>query len=192
MTSPFQAVPAGDIVRFVSENPLAWIVPSADPSAAILMPLLLETDDAGNPASLLGHLPRWPALLERLWQSPSSTCLFLGPNVYVPPGWVSKPGWAPTWNFLSLKASGQIRPDDTLAEPAIRALVTHMEAASGWTTEAVGERFQALLKGVTGFRMQIDSLEPRFKLGQDESDQSHAEIYSQLGGHPLQAWMRPR
>lgn len=190
MTSPFETVSSQDITRFISENPLAWIVPSADPSASILMPLLLETNVDGHPVSLLGHLPRSAPLLEQLWNRPAATCLFLGPHAYVPPGWVSKPGWAPTWNFVSLKASGALMPDENLTEEAIRRLVGHMEPDSGWTVEAVGARFEALLKGVIGFRMSIDTLQPRFKTGQDESEQSHAEIHARLEGHPLQSWMR--
>lgn len=191
MSGLFTTIPEADILRFTAEHPLAWVVPAADPADAILMPLLMETGADGAPATLLGHLPRSGPLTTRLWESPRATCLFLGPHAYVPPGWISKPGWAPTWNFVSLKVSGMITLDEALTEPAIRALVTHMEAPAGsdWSVERVGPRFEALLKGVIGFRMQIETLQPRFKTGQDESETSRAEIHAHLEGHPLQAWM---
>ncbi|ABI77008.1 conserved hypothetical protein [Hyphomonas neptunium ATCC 15444] len=188
MSARFTTVPDTDILRFTAENPLAWVVPAADPGDAILMPLLMETSPDGAPATLIGHLPRSGPLVPCLRENPRATCLFLGPHAYVPPGWISKPGWAPTWNFVSLKVSGVITLDDALTEPAIRALVSHMEA--DWSVEQVGPRFEALLKGVIGFRMQIESLQPRFKTGQDESDTSRAEIHAHLEGHPLQSWMR--
>lgn len=190
MPHPFETVSQADLVRFVAENPVAWIVPAAGPADAFLMPLLLETDAAGAPVSLLGHLPRHGPLTERLKENPAATCLFLGPHSYIPPGWISKPGWAPTWNFVSLKASGRIVPDDSLTDEAIRALVAHMESASGWNVEQVGARYETLLRGVIGFRMRIDRLTPRFKTGQDETETSRAEIHAALQGHALQSWMR--
>lgn len=190
MSHPFETASNTDIRRFVAENPLAWIVPAADPADAFLMPLLLETGADGAPASLLGHMPRHGPLSARLREAPFATCLFLGPHSYVSPVWISKPDWAPTWNFVSLKASGQIVPDDTLTDTAIRQLVAHMESHSGWTVEQVGARYEMLLRGVIGFRMRIDQLIPRFKTGQDETATSRAEIHAALEGHPLQAWMR--
>jgi len=191
MSARFTDIPNADILRFTAENPLAWIVPHSEPADAILMPLLVETDSADLPETLLGHLPRSGRLATQLTTNPHATCLFLGPHAYISPGWISKSGWAPTWNFVSLKITGAITLDDTLTENAVRALVAHMETSAGsnWTVEQVGPRFETLLQGIIGFRMQIDSLEPRFKIAQDESDTSRAEIYARLEAHPLQSWM---
>lgn len=192
MSARFTSVPTEDIIRFVAENPVAWIVPVASPADAILMPLLLETDTAGAPVSMLGHLPRSGAIITQLTQDARAVCLFLGPHAYIPPGWISKAGWAPTWNFVSLKVSGTLTLDDALTEEAVRTLSTHMESRAGsdWTVERVGARFESLLKGIIGFRMQIADLYPRFKTGQDETDQSRSEILAHLEGHALQSWMK--
>lgn len=191
MSAKFTTVPNADILRFAAEHPLAWVVPHADPGDAVLMPMLMEPDASNQPANLLGHLPRSGQILSRLSEDPRATCLFLGPHAYIPPRWISKPGWAPTWNFLSLKVSGTITLDDALTEEAVRALVAHMEtrAGSDWSVEQMGPRFEGLLRGIIGFRMRIDTLQPRFKTGQDETETSHAEIHAHLEGHGLRAWM---
>jgi transcriptional regulator len=191
MSVRFTTVSNTDILRFAAENPLAWVVPHADPDDAVLMPLLMERDASNQPTSVLGHLPRSGRVLSRLSEDPHATCLFLGPHAYIPPGWISKPGWAPTWNFVSLKVSGPITLDDALTEEAVRSLVAHMEtrAGSDWNVEQMGPRFDGLLRGIVGFRMRIDTLQPRFKTGQDETEISHAEIHGHLEGHALQAWM---
>ena len=191
MSARFTDVPNADILRFTAENPLAWIVPHSEPADAILMPLLVETDSADLPKTLLGHLPRSGRLVSQLSTDPRTTCLFLGPHAYIPPGWISKSGWAPTWNFVSLKITGTTVLDDTLTEDAVRALVAHMETSSGsrWTVDRVGPRFETLLQGIIGFRIQIDALVPRFKTAQDESDTSRTELHARLEGHPLQSWM---
>jgi len=191
MSALFTSVPDADILRFAAQYPLAWVVPQAEPGDAVLMPMLMEPDASGRPATLLGHLPRSGHIVSRLNENPRATCLFLGPHAYIPPGWISKPGWAPTWNFLSLKVSGCITLDDGLTEEAVRALVAHMEtrAGSDWRVEQMGPRFHGLLRGIIGFRMRIDTLQPRFKTGQDETETSHAEIHAHLDGHALQDWM---
>ncbi|KCZ94095.1 FMN-binding negative transcriptional regulator [Hyphomonas johnsonii] len=191
MTSPYEAVSNESIARFIAENPMAWIVPAADPSAAFLMPLLLEVDANGSPTTFLGHLPRSAPATSRLLEQPDAVVLFLGPNAYIQPSWISKPGWAPTWNFVSLKAAGTINMDSSLSAEAVTRLVDHMEGmtASGWTVDKIGPRFDDLLKHIMGFRIRIDTLTPRFKVGQDESPQSQREIRSALAGHPLVKWM---
>ncbi|MFN7164810.1 MAG: FMN-binding negative transcriptional regulator [Hyphomonas sp.] len=191
MSALFTSVPDADILRFAAEYPLAWVVPQAEPGDAVLMPMLMEPDASNRPATLLGHLPRSGHIVSRLIDNPRATCLFLGPHAYIPPGWISKPGWAPTWNFLSLKVSGTLTLDDGLTEDAVRALVAHMEtrAGSDWLVEKMGPRFHGLLRGIIGFRMRIDTLQPRFKTGQDETETSHAEIHAHLDGHDLQDWM---
>lgn len=192
MSSAFEDIPVTDIVRLVEENPLAWIVPSSDPSAAVLMPVLMEMDSSNTPVSLLGHLPRAMATIRSLQEVPAATVFFLGPNAYIPPGWVSKTGWAPTWNFVSLKVTGKVQMDDGLTKEAVTRLVDHMERPSGsdWTVKNIGGRFDTLLDQIIGFRLQIEEMIPRFKVGQDENEQSLQEIYAALDGHPLQRWMK--
>ncbi|WP_051600993.1 FMN-binding negative transcriptional regulator [Hyphomonas beringensis] len=192
MSSAFETVPNSQIVDFAAVHPLAWIVPVGDPSAATLMPLLLETDAQGMPVSLLGHLPKSTLAASVLTEQPEIVCLFLGPNAYISPDWVSKPDWAPTWNFVSLKISGQLVLDEALTDEAIRSLVAHMNGLTGanWDIAAMGERYTSLLKGITGFRIRISSVLPRFKVGQDENSVTYSEIYDALTGHALQDWMR--
>lgn len=212
MSHLFETVENADLLRFAAENPLAWIVPAADPSAAILMPVLIETEASGVPVSLLGHLPRRGAITGLLGENTRATCLFLGPNAYIPPDWISKPGWAPTWNFVSLKVTGDIRLDPALTDEAVRRAVDHMERPMGagqvsgqvsgrdsgrdsgggsdWTVEQMGERYGRLLHRIIGFQMEDIGLTPRFKTGQDETEQSYREVFEALAGHPLQSWMR--
>lgn len=191
MTSAYEEVSSERIGSFIAENPLAWIVPVADPSSALLMPLMLEVDSDGTPASFLGHLPRSAAATNKLMEQPRAIVLFLGPHAYIQPSWISKPGWAPTWNFVSLKATGDITSDEALSAEAVTRLVEHMEnpTASGWTVDEIGPRFEGLLKGIIGFRMRIDELVPRFKVGQDESPESLQEIKSALADETIAKWM---
>ena len=48
MSADFSDVPLSDVLDFAAVHPLAWIVPAAAPSTAMLMPLLIETDGEGS------------------------------------------------------------------------------------------------------------------------------------------------
>lgn len=191
MNSQFEQVTTPSIVRFVAENPFAWILPAARPGDALLMPLLMECDAQGIPVSLLGHLPRRSGAAEAFSAAPGGVFLFLGPHAYISPAIVSKPGWAPTWNFVSLKASGHVELDEALTSEAVTRLVEHMERGTGsdWTISKMGARFETLQRAIIGFRVRIENLSPRFKYGQDETAESFKEIHAALGDHPLKSWM---
>ncbi|WP_300379084.1 FMN-binding negative transcriptional regulator [Henriciella sp.] len=192
MSDPFEAVSTLDAVRFAAEYPLAWIVPVADPAAALLMPVLFEREGNDPGAMLLGHLPRRAAATGILRGDGRAVFLFLGPNAYIPPAWVSQQGWAPTWNFLSLKATAETTViDDAMTRPAVETLVEHMEQrdGSGWMVAKIGERYETLLQGIIGFRSKVSGIHPRFKTGQDETASVRDEIRRGLEGHPLTRWM---
>ena len=94
MTSPFEDVPADALVRFVAEYPLAWIIPNRAPADALLMPVLLDGPDLDT-GTMLGHLPRRAPATQALQDDGCATLLFLGPNAYIPPSWISTPAAGP-------------------------------------------------------------------------------------------------
>ena len=187
MTS-FADVTTAEIHRFVSRHPLAWIVPTANPVSAALMPLLFENADC---SSVIGHLPKRVAHAAAFQETSSVVCLFLGPHAYIPPEWARKHDWIPTWNFLSLKLEGSIQFSDELTYPAVERLVDHMQAdsTSNWSIKQVEHRLPALLDRIIGFRVMVERLVPRFKVGQDEDERVLARLEKHLCDHPILPWM---
>lgn len=187
MTDPFADIPVTRALQLAAEHPFAWIVPAADPSAAILMPVLFEDDGT----RLLGHLPRRADATRLLADDPRATFLFLGPHAYIPPAAVRQPGWAPTWNFVALKTAGTVTIDPAITRHAVESLVQHMEGQGddSWGVERIGPRYDKLLAMITGFTAAVDTLVPRFKTGQDETPDTYADIRAALEGHPLAKWM---
>lgn len=178
MTGPFDPQSAADIARLVADHPLAWLV-SRDFHASPL-PLIAECDDAGAVTALFGHCALRNALVADFRADPRGLILFNGPSGYVSPGLVSKPDWGPTWNYAVLRFTVDIEfvGDETAA--AIERLVDAMEAGD-WSTARMGPRYEQLLGHIVAFRAHVRSADHCFKLGQDESRQSFAEI---VAGHP--------
>jgi transcriptional regulator len=188
--SPFMQVSDEELARLIADAPLCWIVPHAEPAGAILMPVLLERDGDGRPASLLGHLPRRAPAASALAQQGAASFLFLGPNSYISPAMAGRLQWAPTWNFVSARVDATVALDDRLTRKSVEEMVAHMEGAGGWRPNELGDRFADLLAKIVGFRAVIDVSAPRFKLGQDEDEEVFGNIASALHDTPIGEWTR--
>lgn len=168
----------GNIVALIRDYPLAWVA-SRDLDATLL-PLIVECDAHDRPVALVGHYPRRNPQVAAFERDAQALILFNGPQGYVSPTLVSNPTWGATWNYSAIRIVATLGfvPDET--EDALRRLATQLEPAGGWRPEQMGARFDQLAQHVIAFRAHIVSCEPQFKLGQDESAATFAEI---VAGH---------
>lgn len=192
-SDPFQGGP-DDVIALIGEFPLAWVAPRDEHAAkvATLLPLLADIDAGGRMVSLLGHMARRNPLRASLEANPSASLLFTGPQGYVSPGLVSNKTWAPTWNYAQVRVEATIRFRPDLGHEALERLTRVMDAQekTGWRPRDVGPRYDGMERAIIAFEAKVTGLGARFKLGQDEADQTLAEI---LAGHPdpvLTRWMR--
>ena len=186
---------ATEIAAFVRDQILALVVScGGDRALTTPLPLLGETDATGAVTSFLGHFALANPQVELVRRHPRALVLFQGPHAYIRPGWISRPGWAPTWNYMLAQFEVEISLMPQANDEAIRALVTTLEgdAPDSWRVERVGKRYSSMLQRVVAFRAAVLSSRGRFKLGQDESDESFAEIVTALGESPLAGMMRRR
>jgi transcriptional regulator len=193
MTTRFEPRDASDLTRLIADYPLAWIVSTqiADVCATPL-PLLAETDSAGEVVALLGHIARSNPHFALLRSEPRATILFMGPHGYISPEGISQPAWGPTWNYAIAQFDVEIEfvPDENRA--ALEALVAKMETGrhDPWTIARMGARYDELARRIIAFRAHVQRTRGRFKLGQDESAATFAEIVHELGDTELSRWMR--
>ena len=182
-----------DLVRLIDEYPLAWVVSAAGTGfGASPLPLLAETNGAGRIVSLLGHFALSNPQVPLLQASPRAKILFSGPHGYMSPEGVSRPRWAPTWNYVTaqFEVDIELRPQENGV--AIERLVARMERDRRvpWTTAMMGERYGQLVRHIVAFRAHVRETHARFKLGQDETPQTLAELLGNLDDQALAAWMR--
>lgn len=192
-TNDLFAATSAEIADFVREQKLALVVTSdGDETLTTPLPLLGETDESGAVTSFLGHFALSNPQVELIRRQPRALVLFQGPHAYVRPGWISQPGWAPTWNYVLAQFEVEISLLPQANDAAIRALVRALEgdAPDSWRVEQVGKRYPSMLQRVIAFRTKVLKTRGRFKLGQDESDRSFTEILAALGDVPLAGMMR--
>ncbi len=181
-----------DVIRLVETSPLGWIVSHSDGRfGATPLPLLPELDDDGRLVALLGHFALSNQQVDQLRAAPAATVIFQGPHGYIAPALVSRPGWAPTWNYAAALIHVEIEfvPDET--RTAVDRMVARMEGTGpeAWTTERVGARYEGMMHRIIAFRAHVRQIEPRFKLGRDETIETLGEIVAGLEDGPLIEWM---
>lgn len=177
---------AADVRRLIAEHPLAWLVSRGFNASPL--PLLAETDDAGDVIALFGHCALGNPLVADFGRDPHGLILFNGPQGYIPTRLLSKTDWAPTWNYAVLRFDVEVEFVEGETRDAIERLVAATEAGD-WSTERLGARYDRMLGQIIAFRAHVRAARHSFKLGQDESDRGFAEI---VAGHPdrtLADWM---
>ncbi|MDR5866696.1 FMN-binding negative transcriptional regulator [Halomonas koreensis] len=151
------------------------------------LPLVLARDE-GPLGSLYGHFaranPHWHGLEGR-----RVLAVFQGPHAYVSPRWyVTRPA-VPTWHYVAVHARGVLeRLDDAATLASMEALVAHHEPGLREDT-ALGDAAyrRRLLAGVVGFRIRLDDLQGKAKLGLHRSSADQAGVLAGLdaSGDPL-------
>ena len=186
MTSLYDPRDPADAARLIAGYPLAWLISGRFNASPL--PLIAESDASGAVVALFGHCALRNPLVSDFRADPRGLILFNGPSAYVATGLLSKPDWAPTWNYAVLRFTVEVEFVGDETREAIEQLVAKMEGGA-WSTASLGARYDKMLDQIIAFRAHVRAAEHSFKLGQDESAQGFAEI---VAGHPdrtLAAWM---
>ena len=185
-----------DIVRLVEENPLSWVfLRDAAGSYATAVPIR-PVLDSGRLSRLVGHVPRASRIAHNLVHASQGLILVMGPHGYISPSWLSDRTQAPTWNYTSAQFTADLRlvEESGFLEDHLRDLTGAMEHGriNAWTVGEMGHRFQSLSARIIPIVATIRRTESRFKLGQNENDQTYGEIIYALAGASkarLMKWM---
>jgi transcriptional regulator len=186
------------VLRLVLGHPLAWIVSSGSEGLrASTLPLRPRVGSGGRIEVIEGHIPRSNPQHADLLRDGRALVLFMGPQGYISPSWVSNRTWAPTWNFAVAQFLVNVEFDETPArlDAHLQDLVETMERGrpGAWNIAEMGSRYETLKRMIVTFDAKVLEQRPRFKLGQDERDAVFAEIIAALGtsgAQDLVAWMR--
>lgn len=149
--------------------------------AATHLPFLVEGD------RLVGHIARANAH----WKSAPCDALVVmaGAEAYVSPNWYPSKRDAgravPTWNYETIHVRGRFTTFEDAArlEDLVARLSARHEAVQPkpWTiAEAPRDYIDALLRGIVGVEIGIESIEAKRKLSQDRPAPDHAGVIAGL------------
>ncbi|HEY3056036.1 MAG TPA: FMN-binding negative transcriptional regulator [Thermoanaerobaculia bacterium] len=162
-----------DAYQLIEEYPWALLVNNGDEGPLVTnLPLLLDRK-RGRHGTLLGHLARANDHAETLFFTTVPTlAVFHGPYCYVTPSWYPNRDMPGTYYYSAVHCYGRIRPqNDAELEATLKVLNDRMEKPipGGWRLDEVPHsEITRRLPNIAGFELQIERLEAKFKLGQDE------------------------
>jgi transcriptional regulator len=163
-----------EMFRLVDDHPWALLVSNSDEGPLVTnLPLLLDRSRGGN-GVLVGHLARANDHARALQATASAPTMavFHGPSSYVTPSWYPGRDMPGTFYYMAAHCYGRVRlQSETELEQSLEILNRRMEAQveDGWNMDEIPySEIMRRLPAIMGFELEIDRIEGKFKLGQDE------------------------
>lgn len=152
-------------------------VPSADH-----LPVLYRRD--GERIELRGHVSRANPVGRHRGHV---LAIVNGPNAYVSPSWYPDKDEAarvPTWNYATAHLEGELQTfsDEASLAAVVDQLSLLHEAAVGsdWRYEHEREDQRSQLRGIIGFRIEVERANVKFKLSQNHPQPNRQSVCERL------------
>ncbi|MDG2523016.1 FMN-binding negative transcriptional regulator [Caulobacter segnis] len=188
--SPFVPARPTDVGDFVEQQILGLVMSSGEAAHVTPLPLLAVRNADGEVVEFFGHFGRSNPQIQALEADPRAVVVFMGPQAYISPSWISKPKWGPTWNYALAYFEVEIRFVPEENDKALADLADALEHGR-WTPDRLEERYDELAPHILAFRARVVRQTAKFKLGQDETPTTFGEILDHLGkSSPLAELMR--
>jgi transcriptional regulator len=169
-------------LQFIQAHPFGLLLCNDESvPAATHLPFTLE--EAGEKLLLHSHLSAANPQAALLKGGGRVKVVFGGPHAYISPEHYDHARNVPTWNYVSVHASGActvltdaeastLLLERTIAffEPAWQEKFRHLDPAY----------FSGLLKGIVAFTVEVDLLEAKFKLSQNKTGSEKQRIIAHL------------
>jgi len=189
-TSPTLYIPESQRVSdrtvlhdFMDEYPFVDLITCGTTLRITHVPVILDRS-TGTYGRILGHISRQNPQ-HQFFDGQPGVIVFRGPHGYISPTWYGKSDVVPTWNFAVVHATGRLvaMTDKSLLHDLLGRLINKFERQqnSGYDFSKLPDSYvSAMMNGIVGFQMLIESLEGKFKLGQERSDTDKQGILKHL------------
>ncbi|MCW0457675.1 FMN-binding negative transcriptional regulator [Xanthomonas sacchari] len=175
----------GALDALIADHPFATLVTVADGlPCATPLPVLYRRD--GERILVEGH---WSRANPQARHAGPALLIVHGPHAYVSPSWYpDKEAMArvPTWNYATAHLHGQLQPsdDEALLADVVAWLSERHEHALGsdWRYEPDNDAHRRQLRGIVGFRLEVERVELKFKLSQNHPPANQAAVREALQG----------
>ena len=169
---------------FIERHSFATLVTLASDELVLShIPLLLDRH-VGKHGALIGHMAKanthWNAADGR-----KTFAIFHGPYAYISPTWYESINVVPTWNYVAVHASGTFRLDDSRERrlEIVRRFVDFYEGTmdAPWSLASQGSDYiDRMLEAIVGFRIDIEHLEGKWKLNQNQEPAKRVKVAAAL------------
>ena len=162
-----------DLLATIEEYPFGTLVAPGDPPIATHMPFVLERSE-GDHGALLCHTPRHDPIWQQFDGKTQMLVIFTGPFAYISPRWYVDGARVPTYNFKAVHAYGcpEIMRYESDVVDMLRTLIQRHEErfGSGFRFDDIPQSvFDGLRPAIVPFRMRIERLEGKIRVGQNRT-----------------------
>ena len=174
-----------DVFALIDRHPWARLISNGEACPLVTnLPLLLDRS-RGAHGILVGHLARSNDHAHALVMTAAPTlAVFEGPWNYVSASWYPARQMPPTYYYTAVHCYGRVRvQNDDELESSLDTLTSRMESplAGGWRTgEIPRSEITRRMPAILGFELEIDRIESKFKLGQDEQRRDALAVADRL------------
>jgi transcriptional regulator len=159
------------LLDFIEEFSFGMVISSHGGLRASNVPTLLR-----RPSTIWWHLAKSNPQNAALAASSDVMLVFRGPHAYISPNWYQTKNVVPTWNFAVVHARGKVTrldSDEAFAQ-SLSQLVARNEQRYGggdrWRYNDLPDSYlKGMRQGIVAWQLEIESLEGKFKLGQERS-----------------------
>ena len=110
--------------------------------------------------------------------------VFTGPHAYISPTWYEAEQVVPTWNYVAVHAYGrfQIIEDEPSILEIVRRSVQFYERPMPrpWSFDAATTYAKRMLAQIVGFRIEIETIEGKWKLNQNHPVERRKKVAAAL------------
>ena len=169
--------------EFIEQHSFGVLVSQVDgiPFATHL-PILLERE-SGPYGTLVGHTARANPQCATAGDQ-TVLGIFSGPHSYISPTWYESGNVVPTWNYVAVHAIGklQIIEDEVTLSQIVQRMTDVYERSmpNPWTFDGETTFAKRLLSQITGFRMEIEQIEGKWKMSQNQPVERREKVIAAL------------
>ena len=175
------------IYDFIRSNGFGILFSHQGPGpTATHLPFIL-VEGAEGEATIIGHMAR----ANEQWKHADGQdvlVVFHGPHAYVSPTWYREEDVVPTWNYAVVHVYGTFEAVQDREETVniVRQIVDYYESFEpcAWTTDFDSPYNKKMIKGVTAFKIRIDRMEGKWKMGQNRPTHLRRRAIEELRARP--------
>ncbi|MCA6364938.1 MAG: FMN-binding negative transcriptional regulator [Bacteroidetes bacterium] len=169
-------------LQFIQSHPFGLLLCNdEDTPAATHLPFTLE--ESGEKLLLHSHLSAANPQALLLKSGIHVKVVFGGPHAYISPELYDHARNVPTWNYVSVHASGICRVLNDVEASSLLLERTIAFFEPGWQEKFRNldpAYFSGLLKGIVAFTVEVDQLEAKYKLSQNKTSSEKERIIAHL------------
>lgn len=174
----FEFTDRDEIAAFMARHSFALLIDAGESApVATHLPLLYDRD-RGPLGTLVGHMAKANPQWQRFADGREVLVVFWGPHAYISPSWYASAPNVPTWNYITVHATGRPRlvDDPAAAKALLERMVDTFEAGYEvpWRMDLPANYERGMIQAIQPFEIAVTKLEGKAKLSQNRKPEDAA------------------